>query len=170
MGKNKADSPVDSDDETEEIEAKPIVKKSGFAAFQMDDSEDNQATDSDEEAPVITKAPEPEKKNKKGNKKEEKKSGFAAFQMDDSEEDLSDHASDSDEAPVITKAPEPKKKKKKNNKKDDEEDDLDKALADLKIEVNVDDDAAAKKKAKKERKKVKATGRACFERRYSCTQ
>ena len=42
-----------------------------------------------------------------------------------------------------------KKKKKKNNKKDDEEDDLDKALADLKIEVNVDDDAAAKKKAKK---------------------
>ena len=46
---------MDSDDETEEIEAKPIVKKSGFAAFQMDDSEDNQATDSDEEAPVITK-------------------------------------------------------------------------------------------------------------------
>ena len=44
---------MDSDDETEEIEAKPIVKKSGFAAFQMDDSEDNQ--DSDEEAPVITK-------------------------------------------------------------------------------------------------------------------
>ena len=41
------------------------------------------------------------------------------------------------------------KKKKKKNKKDDEEDDLDKALADLKIEVNVDDDAAAKKKAKK---------------------
>ena len=46
---------MDSDDETEEMEAKPIVKKSGFAAFQMDDSEDNQATDSDEEAPVITK-------------------------------------------------------------------------------------------------------------------
>ena len=46
---------MESDDETEEIEAKPIVKKSGFAAFQMDDSEDNQATDSDEEAPVITK-------------------------------------------------------------------------------------------------------------------
>ena len=41
------------------------------------------------------------------------------------------------------------KKKKKKNKKEDEEDDLDKALADLKIEVNVDDDAAAKKKAKK---------------------
>merc|ERR1711934_319669 len=58
--KNKADTPVDSDDETEEIETKPIVKKSGFAAFQMDDSEDNQATDSDEEAPVTTK------KNKKG--------------------------------------------------------------------------------------------------------
>ena len=46
---------MDSDDESEEIEAKPIVKKSGFAAFQMDDSEDNQASDSDEEAPVITK-------------------------------------------------------------------------------------------------------------------
>ena len=46
---------MDSDEETEEIETKPIVKKSGFAAFQMDDSEDNQATDSDEEAPVITK-------------------------------------------------------------------------------------------------------------------
>merc|ERR1711956_178248 len=112
-------TPVDSDDETEEVEAKPIVKKSGFAAFQMDDSEDNQATDSDEEAPVITKAPEPEKKNKTGNKKEEKKSGFAAFQMDDSEEDLSDHASDSDEAPVITKAPEPKKKNKKGKKNDE---------------------------------------------------
>ena len=95
------------------------------------------------------------------------------------------------------------KKKKKKNKKEDEEDDLDKALADLKIEVNVDDDAAAKKKAKKVKKiiikkikycfqkvksftiflnflincipikgkkKVKAAGRACFKRRYSCTQ
>ena len=45
------------------------------------------------------------------------------------------------------------KKKKKKNKKEDEEDDLDKALADLKIEVNVDDDAAAKKKAKKVKRK-----------------
>ena len=44
------------------------------------------------------------------------------------------------------------KKKKKKNKKEDDEDDLDKALADLKIEVNVDDDAAAKKKAKKVKK------------------
>ena len=32
---------MDSDDETEEIEAKPIVKKSGFAAFQMDDSDED---------------------------------------------------------------------------------------------------------------------------------
>ena len=65
---------MDSDDETEEIEAKPIVKKSGFAAFQMDDSDENlsdHAGDSDE-APVITKAPEPKKKNKKGKKNDEK--------------------------------------------------------------------------------------------------
>merc|ERR1711974_307930 len=62
--KNKAD---DSDEEdTGEMETKPIVKKSGFAAFQMDndsDDEDDHAVDSDE-APVITKAPEPKKKTK----------------------------------------------------------------------------------------------------------
>ena len=49
----------------------PIVKKSGFAAFQMDDSdEDDHAVDSDE-APIITKAPEPKQKAKKGKKKQE---------------------------------------------------------------------------------------------------
>ena len=54
------------------------VKKSGFAAFQMDDSdEDDHAVDSDE-APIITKAPEPKQKAKKGKKKEEEEENVAA--------------------------------------------------------------------------------------------
>lgn len=108
-----------------------------------DSEEEDHMVDSDDEAPVIIKAPEPEKKKKAKTKK---------ANMDD---DL--------EAPTATEDKKDKKKKKKKGKADeDKEDDLEKALAELNIETKNEEDEAAKtaaqkKKEKKERKKQKAT-------------
>ena len=75
--------------------AEAAIKNLDKNAFSNSDEDDN-AVHSDE-APVITKAPEPKKKTKKGKK-------------NDNDNNEEPEAVDSDEAPVITKAPEGKKK------------------------------------------------------------
>merc|ERR1712122_445176 len=76
----------DSEDEPEENEKVKVapVKKSGFAAFQMDDSEEDHVVDSDE-APVIIKAPEPEPSKDKKKKKKKKKGGNEAKEEEEDE-------------------------------------------------------------------------------------
>ena len=137
--KKKAES--ESEDDEPEPTAPTQVKKSGFAAFMMDDSDEDHAVDSDEAPVIIKAAPEPKKKNKKKTKTEEPKDEFG---------------DDDDEKENKKK----KKKKKKGGKADadEEEDELEKALAELNIEKKEDEgakSAAQKKKEKKERQKQK---------------
>jgi len=143
--KKQKDSDSESDDEEME-KSVPVAKKTGFAAFLMDDNsdEDEDLVDSDE-APVIIKAPSPEPKKKGKKDKKSKKT-----------EEVTENA-ENDEPSNNKKD----KKKKKGKKKggDDEDDDLEKALAELNIETKADNEesksAAQKKKEKKERQRLK---------------
>merc|ERR1712083_484663 len=126
-GENKK---KEAESDYEEMEV--IIKKTGFAAFHMDECDkDDHVIDSDE-SPIIAKAPK--QTVKKGKKKQE-----------EGEENVAEATNEGGKRD--------RKKKKKGKKA--EEDDLEKALADLNIETKLDNEAGQKKKAKKERKKFK---------------
>lgn len=111
---------MESSDDEEEASA-PVVKKSGFSAFLMDDSEDDHAVDSDE-APVIIKAePEPkqeaENKSKKDKKKKKKKKDNEGDDEDELEKALAELNIESKADDEEAKAAAQKKKEKKERKK-----------------------------------------------------
>ncbi|OQR72505.1 eukaryotic translation initiation factor 5B-like [Tropilaelaps mercedesae] len=145
---------VDDDtDEVDDMDMTFLKPKSGFAALMDDGGGDDDHEEIEEPAELRCKT---EKRNKK------KEKLIAPFYSDDDDAKPEDHLS-SDNGKATKKEKKAKEKKGKKGKKDtvaDEnavgEEDLDKLLADMNIEIN--EDAAKKDKKKKKKNKKEADG------------